>query len=83
MKTPNAAEVKKTLKDKGVKVLRAITYRGYVILTVADVNASLTESVLAELNIMQQHGPRNPIRSAKANMLGYVKAAEFTGLVQL
>lgn len=83
MTTPNAAEVKQILKNKGVKVLRTLTYKGRLILTVADVNASLTESILAELQIMQQFGPTNPVKVARANILGYAHAAEFTCLVQL
>ncbi len=83
MNTPDSKTVKMTLKNKGVNVLRTLTYKGTLILTVADSNASLTESILAELNIMQQFGPMNPAKPAKANMLGYAKAAEFTCLVQL
>lgn len=83
MATPNSKSVKQTLKDNGVKVLRTLTYNSKLILTVADIDASLTETILADLNIMQQFGPTNPIKPAKANMLGYAKAAEFTCLIQL
>lgn len=83
MTTPNASEVKQILKDKGVKVLRTLTYKGRLILTVSDVNASLTESILAELQIVQQFGPTNPVKAAKANILGHAHAAEFTCLIQL
>lgn len=83
MTTPNSKSVKETLKSKGVKVLRTLVYNGTLILTVAAPNALLAESVLAELGIMQQFGPRNQAKPAKANVLGYANAAEFTCLVQL
>lgn len=83
MTTPNSKSVKETLKSKGVKVLRTLVYKGQLIVTVAAVNATLTESVLAELGIVQQFGPMNPSKPAKANLLGYSNAAEFTCLSQL
>jgi hypothetical protein len=83
MKTINSKQVKETLKNKGIKVLRALTYNGKLILTVSESQAVAVEAMLAEMNIMQQYSVYSPAVAAKANILGRANAAEFTCLVQL
>jgi hypothetical protein len=83
MTAPDAKFIKSALKVIGINVKRAFIYRGYMILTVAECDASECEQSLNELNILQRLSPLDAPKTAKANILGYGDAAEFTGLVQL
>lgn len=82
MTTINAKELKNNLKEIGVKVLRSQVYKGGVILTIGKEFASSVEQYLESKNIACVRPMNQPIK-AKANILGYADAAEFTSLFQL
>lgn len=82
MKSINAKELKTNLKNMGVKVLRSEAYKGGVILTIGKEFVSSVESYLESNNIACVRPMNQPIK-AKANVLGYADAAEFTSLFQL
>lgn len=82
MTTINASELKSTLKSIGVKVLRTLTYKGGVIITVDASSVSVCENYFESNNIWCVR-PRNAPAKAKANILGFANAAEFTSLYQL
>jgi hypothetical protein len=82
MKTINASEMKKTLKSMGVKVLRILTYKGGVIVTIDKEFVTLCEEYFEAMNIACVRPCNAPIK-AKANILGIHNAAEFTSLYQL
>jgi hypothetical protein len=82
MTTINAVELKKTLKSIGVKVLRVLTYRTGVILTIDESCVEVCERYFEENKIVCIRPMNAPIK-AKANRLGRRNAAEFTSLYQL
>lgn len=82
MTTINAKELKSTLKEMGVKVLRSETYRFGVILTIDASFVSIVETYFETKNIACVRPQNLPVK-AKANLLGYKNAAEFTSLYQL
>lgn len=82
MTTINASDLKITLKSMGVKVLRTLTYRGGVIVTIDREFADLCEEYFEAMNIACVRPQNAPIK-AKANVLGINNAAEFTSLWQL
>lgn len=82
MRTINTKEFKATLKSEGINVLRVLAYKGGVILTIDAAHALKCESYLQMKNIMCVRPMNAPIK-AKANLLGYSNAAEFTSLFQL
>jgi hypothetical protein len=82
MTTINASDMKKTLKSMGVKVLRTLTYKGGVIITIDREFVSLCEEYFEAMNIACVRPYNAPVK-AKANMLGINNAAEFTSLHQL
>jgi hypothetical protein len=82
MTTIDASNLKSTLKSNGVKVLRAVTYKGGVILTIDASSVSFCEDYFKANNI-ECVRPMNLPVPAKANLLGYKNAAEFTSLFQL
>lgn len=82
MKSIDASELKSTLKSRGVKVLRSFTYKTGVILTIDAAHVSFCEEYFKANNIACVRPMNAPI-PAKANLLGYNNAAEFTSLHQL
>jgi hypothetical protein len=82
MTTINASDLKKTLKSMGVNVLRTLTYKGGVIITVEASFVAVCEEYFKSNNIACVRPMNLPI-PAKANVLGYRNAAEFTSLYQL
>lgn len=82
MKSINAKELKRNLKEMGVKVLRSQIYKGGVILTIGKDFVSIVEQYLESKNIACVRPMNQPIK-AKANLLGYSDAAEFNSLFQL
>lgn len=82
MTTINASNLKATLKGMGVKVLRTLTYKGGVIITVDASCVSVCEDYF-KANKIACVRPMNVPVPAKANILGYKNAAEFTSLYQL
>lgn len=82
MTTIDTRDLKVTLKNMGVRVLRTLTYKGGVIITVNAESVSVCENYFESKNICCVR-PMNAPKKAKANVLGYAGAAEFTSLYQL
>jgi hypothetical protein len=82
MKTLDSKNLKKELQAHGITVKRVLTYKGGVIVTIDMDHVSICERFLMERNIKCVRPMNAPI-SAKANILGYANAAEFTSLFQL
>lgn len=81
MTTPNAKEIKKTLKNAGVNVLRSVTFGETVTVTVDRNHGEKAKEIIVAMGLLQRWSKFEPAKTPIVNhCFGW---SEFTSLVSL